>query len=503
MKNFSFKYLMNGGGRLIISILILLTNLRAISQSVSIICDPSSPVCNYVDPETNISYQANIINAPSGYTPYYNWLPNINGTLVSSSSAVTGIIKWLNLSSQYGKTLNLDIVFKKTGATNITVHATSLSITVKYLSPFTSFNIPGASNPNPTNNSSVNVSCGVQSFTLTANTLTTDPTSAVIYYWSYPSGWSGPSSTSTSSSSVTTNAGGGGTIQLSAVRSDGAFLQKYIVQVNRPTVGSVTLTPTSSITGSGSNPLCNSEVATYSANGANASNYTWSATSGISFIGGTNNQTASFTAVGTNTLTVTATNSCALTSSNNAIIYQGTPTITTPTVNGSASQTINNITVNPAFLASISPSASQWNWSLACGTAGCGTSYIQQIGQNCNAYAKPFITVQSQVQNRCGIGTSYFYYVYNNAFSGFRVTSGNPTTSTTLSMTINDYALIKDQLEGIYLSSDQVFGLRKSKPINIKDGMVQWDISNLKKGTYYVTLLDLHGNKNSKSILIM
>ncbi len=184
---------------------------------------------------------------------------------------------------------------------------------------------------------------------------------ATSYTWTLPGGWSGTSTTN----SITTMAGStGGTISVTATNScgtSGASSLNITVETIPGTPGTI----------SGSTTICPSSVNTYSiAAVSGATSYTWTLPSGWSGTSLTNsiNTTAS---ANSGNITVTANNSCGISS-------PSVLAITVDPLPGTPGPITGNMAVcagssNTYFIAPVS-SATSYTWTLPAGWAGSSTA---------------------------------------------------------------------------------------------------------------------------------
>ncbi len=130
--------------------------------------------------------------------------------------------------------MKLRVAFVKSGSPDIVITSNEINITVRYLSPFTSFIINGTS---VANNGMYNLQCGPTTLNVNASNLTTDPSQTIVYTWTKPAGWSGPTTTSSGTATFTSNAGTGGVFKVVGKRSDNNFTQSWTINVTRPSPG--------------------------------------------------------------------------------------------------------------------------------------------------------------------------------------------------------------------------------------------------------------------------
>jgi len=178
--------------------------------SVSISCNSTN--CFNPDPcGTAASYHATINDGGFGgsnYTREIKWVPTGDYSNTSGQGTTDFTKGWLNTPNAQSITVTVIYTNSTTGGT--TNATNNKGVTVKYLSSITSMSVSGGVTANPSNGGSVSVPCGSQSLTISVPTLTTNPSSGVIYTWSLPSGWSG--SSTSNSISVNTSTGDGGII---------------------------------------------------------------------------------------------------------------------------------------------------------------------------------------------------------------------------------------------------------------------------------------------------
>ncbi|REA63788.1 hypothetical protein DSL64_05025 [Dyadobacter luteus] len=252
--------------------------------------DPSDATYN------NFRYYIPYIEQPtpstvptSGVTKTYEWII-VGGTATSTTTETTGV-KWNNTvnysSGTPTKTIRIKVTFKWTpsGGTPQTKVITSIlpaggnvaqPIEVKYISTPSSLSYDGST---VGNGSTLSVACGATTSTASVPAVSTDPTAGVTYYWTYPSGWSGPASSTTPSVTVTRhiNGGTGGAIKVEDKRNDSSnFRTKLSVNITRPLPTTPTITSPDIL-------LCSTETITATAN--NATSYNWVTTGGVSVSG--------------------------------------------------------------------------------------------------------------------------------------------------------------------------------------------------------------------------
>ncbi len=481
-------------------IFLSLISVTAFSQTVEVECISTN--CFRVEPEATYSYEAVVKNLPNGYTIKANetqWSASDNNfdTYGTPDGQLTSNIRWKNRTNSAQKWVKVSVRIGRPGMDDLIIE-NQKTVVIKYLSPITQMTISGATPSSPEDGGITTLPCGAQTVNVSVNSLTADPPATINYTWSFPSGWTGATTTTTPNNTPYSNAGqNDGSIYVRAQRSDsdGSFFQDYIVTVKRPRVESVTISP------SGIPTLCsNSQTVNLTANANLATSYSWTASGGAIIQSGQSSQTAVVKAASNGSVTVTANNACQSPKSTNRQIFFGTPTIQSNTVNGAPSQSINFIN-NPAFLVTTSnfPGVS-YSWSIIDGTGS-----IYPSGNTCTVYAYPFVRVQVQTQNTCGNGQTYTYYLYESG-STYSITSPNPMEDR-LNIEFKDSELANKYLESITLSSTSQVGIKTfngrkagTKKYFDQNKEVRFDVWDLRPGVYYLTV-QLAGKKFSETLL--
>jgi hypothetical protein len=221
--------------------------------------------CFVENPDISISYSTVINNAPSGFLQNFAWeiLPNTSAASASSlMQSPSPSITWANSINSPTRKLKVTVTFAKNGAANVVV-TNEVTITIKYIAPITSITATGGGiTPGTLSSSgaSLTIPCGAKIITLTAQQPTPKidgNTSGVTtnYTWIFP--WGTQTVNNNPTITTTTNIGQtDGTITVQAKRSDGTFIQSFIINIIRPRV---TMPVIATWDGSPTNkPLCGS-----------------------------------------------------------------------------------------------------------------------------------------------------------------------------------------------------------------------------------------------------
>jgi PKD-like domain len=447
-------------------------------------------------------HNATVANEPVGATgKEYLW--TVTPTSALAFPVGTGnqlyMPRWANTPNTPTRSIKVKVTWKDgNGATVATAESIAQTVIVKHIAPITSMTFTGAVSANPTNGGTVNVSCGSQSFVATIPTPVTNPTAGVVFTWSLPSGWSGSSTSNTIS--ITSDAGTGGTITVSARRTDGTITQSYSVNITRPTVGTPTI-----LTANG-NPLSKaicpaSQTFYYNGIAANSTSFSWTTGGGIAIYGASTNQ---FTAINGNskgTLTFTADNACQSPQSQTVTIYAGAPTPETATVNGGSLSTPNYI-YNPALLNVWTNETNiTYAWQI---TNGTGSIYYN--GQNSvSAYAYPFVRIEATLSNSCGTGGATTFYLYDISGGYYRMASPNPATSTVsadvvLMGALKTMTLVSDTRSTIVRTFNPATATNSDT--QRANNTVSFDVSRLVRGRYYLNFAFEGGKTFTEQIIL-
>lgn len=467
--------------------------LYAQGGSVVITSGGAAPATN-LDPQTQYSYTASSVVAPTGYTFSSRiWQPTGDHTPTTGTASYTSstaYISWQNIpnivSSQYSHKLKLKVTFVKSGSPNIVLTSNEIPITVRYLSPFTSLAIAGT---NVANNGLYNLPCGVTNLSVIASNLTTDPVQNIIYTWTKPAGWSGPNTTTnTGIATFTSNAGTGGVFKVTGKRIDNNLTQTWTINVTRPIAAVATI--------SGVSPeiICVGQTKTLTSTSTNATSYTWTPVGGVSIVSGQGTNTISYNA-STNgsagSFTVKGNNGCGSGSSSvSRTIFRGTPIIQSATVDNNPIQMPNYVNyVGQMYLSTIGGTSA--NWTLLNGN---GTIYPS--GLLCQGYPSNFIQVYGVTNNVCGNGETRTFYLQLQGTSMFKIASENPSTTGIIDVELIDAVVGEELLKEASITSENqkekvVFDLQKAKNEKhfSKSKKFSLDISKSPKGTFYLNLV--------------
>ena len=457
-------------------------------------CSPVAFNCDNVNPETEVTYHAdiynNLLDENVGWGRFIKW--ETEGNLIGTPTGQGTVdfkVTWANTSnSSNPKKVKLLVTWTKLSPSGFFSKSDEKPVIVRYIAPITSMNIPVGTPTNPSKGSTVTVPCSV--FNISVPTPVTDPPTAVTYTWSLPSGWTGSSTTNT----ITVNAqtGNVGTISVQAQRADGTFIQSYSVNIERPEVSTPTITslPTANV--------CYNNYTSIQTTATNVTNYTWTSTGAIDITYTYNWLYAQIKAKNTGSsgiVTLTVDNGCGSSKSVTGTIYVGPPAITSATVDGQPLSYPNYI-YNPGFL-TINVNNSQGsstNWTLLNGSGN-----IYYAGQNqVSVYAYPFMRVEGVTSNQCGTGEARTFYVQDISNGYYRMASPNPATSI-----ISSDILAMDALKKVTLVSAARPGIVRMYNANgslnadthRNNNILSFDTGNLPRGLYYLNFF-FEGNRN-------
>lgn len=489
------------------------------SQSFSITCGGSTPNCFNPMPNVLQDYHLNFINIPASAVRIEGVInaPSPMGPqsfTIYPSSQVGDIkirtIDWPNISNP-----NISVsegkIFNASNSVITTFSIPNTPVDVRYIGSSGNFTISGGT---LLNSNTAEINCGVNTFTISVGTPpTTDPANAPITYtWSYTGGYAGPATTSTPSATITSPASGNGSVSVSARRNDVTTYSNptKTLQINRKQISSsaININAVSSNHGYGNNALCIGETGTLqgSATGFSGASLSWSSST-LNFVGSTNNSTVSYT--GSNAvhqLTLTVNTGCS-SASRTTEIKVGKPIITQKLVNGANGNGYANVSQNPVDVRVVSPSAPiSSTFAFDCPGA-CGSSSLTYLGNICTAYLYPFGLIRADMTNRCGTSDPTYFYIYNTSYSGYNIISPNPTNGI-ITVELLDYENNKGKIQSITLDSDSQRNIRSflkgDNSILVRNGsaILEWDISSLPNGKYYITVSS-HGEKETKQIIKM
>ncbi len=481
---------------------------QAQSPSVSINCN--TPGCTNVEPGITQSYSFTVNNAPgNGYSlSSVNWEVAPGGyAFPSSSFSNTFITSWYNVPNTPAVSLRVKLTYVKSGSLDIIVNG-SVPITVRFLGALGPMTVSG-SNPGTINNGGSGViGCGQKNINVSLPVPTTSPVAPVTYFWTYPSGWSGPATTTTPNAAVTTSVGTGGNLTVMARRNDcTTFNQTFTASFTRPVAGLPTV--------SGPTGLCIGSSASFTGNSANATSFTWSTSAGTPNFGSgltinSGQNTSSVVATGSGApgssgsvkLTLTANNACQIPVTGNQFVNVGGAYLSSNTVNGAPSQSINYVS-GSAQLSSMSPNATTFAWSVV---GGSGT--ILPNGPNCSATPNNFLMVKVTPSNSCGSGGNYTYYLQKiGGYAGAGNVYPNPATNvlfvqfdadTDAANTFESYTLRSDKMGIVKMAH---MDREEARQYFEQNEELSIDVSSLPRGKYYLTLM-VNGRPQGRTIIL-
>ncbi|HMS66667.1 MAG TPA: hypothetical protein PKD18_00950 [Saprospiraceae bacterium] len=489
------------------------------SQSFDLTCEPINNDCLSPMPNTlvGIGYRLKYLNLPIGANTLSGTITisqagtNSGFSFQSSVSSKDGDIPliyfiWNNTSDP---TFSISGTIKDGSNTNIGNFSLSKVINVKFLGNSGNFDISGGTLVNST---AAEIDCGIKNFNVSIGAPTTsDPINAPITYsWTYTGGYTGPATTTSPTATVTSPSAGNGSVSVVAKRNDVTTYSNpsKTLQINRKIFPftNINISAISSNHGYGNNALCIGETGTLqgSLSGFTGATFSWSSST-LSFIGASNLANVSYS--GSNAIhqiTLTANNGCS-SASRTTDIKIGKPIITQKLVNSMDRSGYVNVSFNPVDVRVISPAApTSSTFAFDCPGA-CGSSSLTYLGNICTAYLYPFGRIRADMTNRCGTSDPTYFYITNTSYSGFRISSPNPTSGPVV-LEILDYDLMKDKIQGITLDSDSQRNIRsmlKSGNASLYKGgkvILDWDISDLPNGTYYITMTT-DGRKETQQII--
>nr|WP_295924889.1 hypothetical protein [uncultured Dyadobacter sp.] len=465
-----------------------------------------------VEPLSNVQYTAMVSGLPSGATNVAcswsftgkasgNTESYVDGLGTPAISKVTvNSLQWANTPTSTNNKWIKVVVNYKVGGTAQPPFEKQEAIYVKYIGTPSSLNIAGT---NYSNGGSRNVACGAAAIALSVPAVATEPTAAVTYYWTYPSGWSGPSSTSSPSASVTSNAGGGGTIKVEAKRNDGSTRTAIQVSITRPAVGA-------GISGIiGSPYICSGTSNYYLDNVPGGTSVSWSKSgNGINISGGSSGNSVNvsfFTNEQYNILTATIGDACGSTTKTREIragVFTTSGISASMTGPGdicpyspSNNETYYSVSLIPStYISSVSwQYSSNWQFGyspsgndfrLVPPNSGSGSAWIEVGLQNECGYSAVYRkTVYELPAGSC---TGSFFAVYPNPASDFVTLSFEKIEAgSDLPAVMDLYA----EKEGKKMKSFS----RES--LKVKDGKsVEFNVADLPRGTYYLHVFDERWN---------
>lgn len=487
---------------------------QAQTSTVVIECDMNtSPSCTTVEPGILQNYKSKD-NAPpeDGYTlEEVSWttspVPSASLDFKTTRNDESFSTAWSNFPNTPAISLTVKYTYKKAESEDI-VKVFTLPITVLYLGPLGPMTVSGPTPITINNGNSGVVGCGQRTLTVSLPVPTTSPAVAVTYFWTYPSGWSGPATTTTPNATVTTSVGTGGNITVRARRNDcTSFTQNFTAIITRPIAGLPTV--------SGPATLCIGNSAEYTGSSANATTFAWSTSAGtpnfgtsLTFSSDINSSNVFVTGSGATgsrgavKLTLVTNNTCNIPATGNATVYVGGPVLTSNKVNGAPSQSMNYVS-GSAQLSSTSPSATSFTWTIV---GGSGT--ILPNGPNCLATPNSFLMVRVTAVNSCGVGENYIYYLRKiGGDTGAGNVYPNPATNvlfiqfdadTDAANTFESYTLRSDKMGIVKMAH---MDREEARQYFEQNEELSIDVSGLPRGKYYLTLM-VNGRPQGRTIIL-
>jgi hypothetical protein len=488
--------------------LIFTYSAQAQAPSVSINCN--TPGCTNVEPGISQTYSFTPNNPPgNGYTlnaVVWETFPG-GSAFPNSSPSNTFTTSWNNVPNTPAVSLRVRLTYVKPGLTDIVVNG-STSITVRFLGALGPMTVSGSTPGSINNGGSGVIGCGQRTLSVSLPTPTTSPVAPVTYFWTYPSGWSGPATTTAPNATVTTSVGTGGNITVTARRNDcTTFSQTFIASFTRPVAGLPTI--------SGPTGLCIGSSASFTGSSVNATSFTWSTSAGTPNFGAgltinSGQNTSSISATGSGAsgssgsvkLTLTANNACQIPATGNHFVNVGGAFLTSNTVNGVPSQSINYVS-GSAQLSSMSPNATTFAWSVV---GGSGT--ILPNGPNCSATPNNFLMVRVTPSNSCGSGGNYIYYLQKiGGYPGAGNIYPNPATNvlfvqfdadTDAANTFESYTLRSEKMGIVKMAH---MDREEARQYFEQNEELSIDVSSLPRGKYYLTLM-VNGRPQGRTIIL-
>jgi hypothetical protein len=434
-----------------------------------------------LEPGGSYSYYPSIAGLPYGATvTEYLWTATNGTTVGASGTQYTCFTTWTNTpnSGSTVKKLKVRIKYHESGSsTLIPITSDEEIIEVRHIGAISSVTISGSTYSNGNTHQHA---CGTSSIGVSIPNVVTDPPQSVTYYWTYPSGWSGPATTTypTNSVTVTPNTNQGGTLQVEAKRSDSGVIVSISVNITRtlPVINSVS---------TGDFLLCSGGSQSVSASGTNADSFVWTPSSNVTVNGNSTPQNTSsavsIAATGQGTFTAQAySSSCGVASSNSITrnVSFGIPTISNPIQwlfdSYSNMYQCSNI-VTPYF-------GTSYTWTLVSGSA----TLVPNIN-DCYVTTTGGAMVSITATNTCGTSNTVYYDI--PPAEGYRMMAyPNPTKNVlTLELKSEDVSSIDIYSQS---SAERV----KSVPVKdfVKDNAskegpkVDVNVGDLPRGIYYL-----------------
>jgi hypothetical protein len=292
---------------------------------------------------------------------------------------------------------------------------------------------------------------------------------------------------------------------VNARRTDGNFIQSFIVGINRPRVGPPIIT---NINPQNDLAVCLGSWKTLGVTATNATTYNWSSPANLA-VANPNSQNADFQPLANGKYTVTATvdNACFCPQSTTRTVFGGAPVLNNNSlyVNGGPNNTINFIYNPPALLSIITDETGvNASWSIS---GGNGNIYWNGSNFSRIAYPSPFMIVQPSLSNHCG-STNGFIYLQDVSGGYYRMVSENPNSGETIDIEMAS-TLIDRGLKGISLVSQNTNkNIRANDfPQSSRDLLngtrrISINVNRLPRGLYYLNL-SFEGDKNFTEQIIL
>ena len=500
-----------------IHIFVIAIAISAIGQNINIQCDNSnsSSACFLAEPEpVESSYFANIddggrssFNGWSRSTPEWTTPGDANAPRTDNGTSTK--VKWSNTPNTPIRKIKVKVVYSKGSETPVTIEAEK-EVLVKHIGDILSQTVQ---NGNPStvtvSGSTVQLPCGNAPFTITTTPPVTSPTQPIFYNGNLPVGWTGVSSPSTPNIVTITPNSSDGIVTIFANRSDGTLEKEFKINFSRSNAAQIG-TPTitfSPFFGGFESLLCANNYGVFQAAATGASNLTWSTTGSIvksDILPGL--VSVQPNGNGSGILTLTATNGCGTSKSVSKTIFTGPPTFSTATVNG-LPQAYPNYIQNPAVLSVNSDQlTASFKYQIAAYNGSITDIPWSPGGRSVNAYAYPFVQIQAKAENICGINSTMFFLY--NVTTYYRMASPNPAQniiSVEMEKELGQQALVSVKLISHGRNSvERSFTDAEARRTNHfeRSNKVDFDVSNLPRGTYYL-MIDFKGEKKFKEIIVL
>ncbi|MFT4032995.1 MAG: T9SS type A sorting domain-containing protein [Siphonobacter sp.] len=443
---------------------------------------------NSVPPNLQISYNFYTPNVSTDGC-LFTWTATNSSTLTFSGVTNTNTfpLKWSNTNG------NATLKVKTSGCSDS--NANGLEAT--YTAPIRYLGDVGAISMNGSTANPQSLDCGTQTVTLSVGNVT----NATNYNWNVSglSGWAITSGQGTNSVTASVSAGGEGTIQVTATRSDVSSYSSVATKtVTRPnTLSSVTL--------SGNSQGCSSTSSTYSlANVPSGATTSWTTTGPLSVSSSsTSSATVDFgSSSGTGTLSALVTDVCGHTVTLTKTIGIGNPTAPTSLVvrmGASTSQICLNqetgIQVGHTNQTALGITAYTWNfggWSSYF-TGYDGTNPFTNVALfNLTSSAPSSQSISVAAQNACGTGAYTSGTFYTVSCGSLRLVYPNPATDV-VSLNFDEKSVKLPEEIIVYdeLSQKAVYSLPYEKLVASldNDNTLTIPVKDFPRGTYYVHIV--------------